>query len=109
MAPTAGEIAIKGALSRTHGPYKNHAANVVDPLVTYFVGRGDSLVDIPLDAPSSGKADHERRWRAKLAAAGITDGGDVCPTNLKCGGAKPREAQGERARWWSFGLRVKDC
>ena len=77
MAPTAGEIAIKGALSRAHGPYKMHVANVVDPLVAYFVGRGESLVDIPLDVPSSGKVDHERRWRAKLAAAGITDGGDV--------------------------------
>ena len=77
MAPSAVEIAIRGALMRAHGPYKNHVASVVDPLVAYFVNRGDSLVDIPLDVPSSGKVDHERRWRAKLLAAGITDAGDV--------------------------------
>ena len=77
MAPTASEIAIKGALSRVHGPYKNNATKVVDPLVSYFIGRGDTLVDVPLDVPSGGKADHERRWRAKLLAAGINDEGDV--------------------------------
>ena len=77
MAPSATEIAIRGALSRTHGPYKNHVSKVVDPLVSYFVGRGDSLVDVPLDVPSTAKADHERRWRARLLAAGILDAGDV--------------------------------
>ena len=77
MAPSASEIAIRGALVRTHGPYKNNVAKVVEPLVAYFVGRGESLVDVPLDVPSTSKSDHERRWRAKLLAAGITDAGDV--------------------------------
>ena len=32
MAPTAAEVAIRGALARTHGIYKNNVVKVVDPL-----------------------------------------------------------------------------
>ena len=40
MAPSATETAIREALKRVHGPYKNNVNTVVDPLVTYYVGRG---------------------------------------------------------------------
>ena len=62
-----------GADARVHGPYKNNAVTVVDPLVTYYLGRGETLADIPLDVPSVNKSDHERRWRARLTAAKVTD------------------------------------
>ena len=77
MAPTAAETAIRGALARAHGIYKNNVTTVVDPLVAYFSGRGESLADIPLDVPTVNKADHERRWRARLLAAAVNDAGDV--------------------------------
>ena len=52
---SAVEIAItsRGALVRTHGPYKNNVTKVVDPLVSYLVGRGDSLMDVPLRSVNS--------------------------------------------------------
>ena len=76
MAPvSAEEAAIRGALGRTHGVYKL-ARPLVDALVTYYLGRGESLTDIPLDVPSGGTVAHERRWRARLLAAAVTDAGD---------------------------------
>ena len=77
MPPSAAAIAIGEALKRVHGPYKNNVNTVVDPLVTYYTGRGESLADIPLDVPSVNKTDHERRWRARLVAAGVADQGDI--------------------------------
>ena len=71
MAPTAAETAIRSALSRQHGPYKLNVDNVVTPLVTYYIGRGENLMDIPLDVPHVNKSDHERRWRARLPGASI--------------------------------------
>ena len=77
MAPvSAEEAAIRGALGRTHGVYKL-ARPLVDALVTYYIGRGESLTDIPLDIPSGGTVAHERRWRARLTAASVTDAGDA--------------------------------
>ena len=61
MPPSSDEAAIRTALARVHGPYKNNAVTVVDPLVTYYLGRGKTLADIPLDVPSVNKGDHERR------------------------------------------------
>ena len=76
MPPSAAETAIVTALARQHGVYKLNVKAVVEPLAAYYVGRGESLADIPLDVPSVNKADHERRWRARLTAAGVADAGD---------------------------------
>ena len=49
MPPTAAEVAMRTALEAKHGIYKNNRTTVVDPLVTYYSGRGEELsADIPL-------------------------------------------------------------
>ena len=68
---------MRGALCRKHGIYTNAKKTLVDPLVAYYLGRGEVLTDIPLDVPSANKEDHVRRWRARLSAAKVTDEGDI--------------------------------
>ena len=71
----AAEAALKSALQREHGGIKLNAA-LVTPLVTYFAGRGEAVTELPLDYPLRGTEDFERRWLAKLRAAGVADEGD---------------------------------
>ena len=71
----AAEAALKSALQREHGGIKLNAA-LVTPLVAYFAGRGEAVTELPLDYPLRGTEDFERRWLAKLRAAGVADEGD---------------------------------
>ena len=69
---SAAEAAIKAAYSRQHGDVKLHVS-VVGMMTEYHAGRGEALTELPLDVPRDAtlaKA-HDRRWRAKLAAAGV--------------------------------------
>ena len=71
----AGKAALKSALEREFGGLRLHVT-VVSALVTYFAGRGEALVDLPLDYPLRASDDFERRWLAKLRSAGVADEGD---------------------------------
>ena len=79
----AASAALKSALGREHGGLKLHPT-VVDALVTYFAGRGEALTELPLEYPSRGTEDFERRWLAKLRAATVADEGDQVDFLLWC-------------------------
>ena len=49
---------------------------LVTPLIAYFAGRGEAVTELPLAYPLRGTEYFERRWLAKLRAAGVTDEGD---------------------------------
>ena len=74
----AAEAAVRAAFARQHGDVKLHGA-VVAKITAYHAGGGEALTELPLDVPRDATAarTHERRWRAKLTAAGVTDEGDV--------------------------------
>jgi len=71
----AATAAVTSALQREHGGIRLNIA-LVTPLVAYFSGRGEAVTELPLDYPLRGTEDFERRWLAKLRAAGVTDEGD---------------------------------
>ena len=58
---SAATAALKSALQREHGGLTLHVLTV-EALVTYFAGRGEALTDLPLEYPSRGSEDFERRW-----------------------------------------------
>ena len=68
----AAEAALKSALGREFGGLRLHI-NVVTQLVAYFAARGEAVTELPLDYPLRGTDDWERRWLAKLRAAGVAD------------------------------------
>ena len=75
MPPSAAELAIKGCLSQTYGRQKN-LPSVVTKLTAHFVGRGESLADLPLPVDTDDVAPWEAEWMAHMTDAGCTSSAD---------------------------------
>ena len=72
MAPldAAATAAVKAKLSKRHG--RHHLpANVVAKLVQFFTGRGESLVDLPLDVDDDDVDAWEKLWGVIAEDAGV--------------------------------------
>ena len=75
MAPSAAATALKGLFSATHDRYKL-TPSMISNLVTFFDGRGESVVDLSLACDASDLASFEAEWKAYARDSGITSDGD---------------------------------
>ena len=75
MAPSARALALKGLFAASYDRFRL-PTSVVDALVAFFDGRGESVVDLSLACEAADLASFEAEWKAYARDSGITSDGD---------------------------------
>ena len=70
MAPSARAIALKGLFAESYDRFKL-PTSVVEKLVNFFDGRGETVTDLSLSCASSEVVRFEAEWHGYAADAGI--------------------------------------
>ena len=76
MAPSAAELALEAEFAIKHGRYALSKPLIRDKLIAYWSGRGETLVDLPLDVDNDDVTSWEGEWKAMAASAGVADAVD---------------------------------
>ena len=73
MAPLgdAAKAALRAELQGRHGRHVLHRERIVDALVTYCGGRGESVADLPFDVDNDDEQAWEKEWRTLASSASI--------------------------------------